>query len=161
MQRFAGFRAFSARRGCPHSEPKFSQWGGGVLWRWRSSSSSIRRAPDGSFKSPCHRQCGCRGLGCFLCVKETFLCAHACSGEPIAEARWRRFLGALDEFASGVAPTCRQAGPSSSDVNQVWVSYFLLSQRKVSLWLRRAIARRARRFLGALDEFASGVAPTL
>jgi hypothetical protein len=39
---------------------------------------------------------------------------------------------------------------------QVSVLSFLLSQRKVSLWLRRAIARRARRFLGSLNEFTSG-----
>ncbi len=51
---------------------------------------------------------------------------------------------------------CRKAVPSSSDMNQVWVLYFLLSQRKVSLWLRRAIARRARLFqlfiLGEINE---------
>jgi len=86
--------------------------------------------------------------------KKSFSVASACNRNGARV----RFLGALDEFASGVAPTCRQAGPSSSDMNQVWVLYFLLSQRKVSLWLRRAIARRASAFLGALDEFASGVA---
>ena len=60
MQGFARFAAFQcAQRVPPQPAKKFTVGGGGVLWRWRSSSSSIRRAPNGSFKSPCHRQCGC------------------------------------------------------------------------------------------------------
>ena len=76
----------------------------------------------------------------FFWVKEKFLCGFGVQLQGAQDVSWPRSMSLRRAWPQ----LCRKAGPSSWGMIQVSVLSFLLSQRKVSLWLRRAIARRAR-----------------
>ena len=66
----------SARRGCPHSQSQsvtVCHSGGGEFNISSGPEKAPTGAPDGSLKSPCRRQCECRGgVACFCILKKSF-----------------------------------------------------------------------------------------